>query len=165
VLLMVLPLIPSLWTLPAFLQPARPSGKAQAQAWFDRAIASPSTDRLLRRLKIAAESYSVYLDPERYDVKYYSTITNQEQGFTAFKVLKYDAVILGSGMFHRFYKNPDVYAEQVRIYDAFFDTVPDYLAFEGRYNPLDFRGADARVYVFFLTANGRAFQEAMEDKT
>jgi hypothetical protein len=162
-LLMLLPLIPSLWTLPGFLQPPRPSGKAEAQAWFDRAIASPSTELRLRRLKIAAESYTVYLDPERHDVKYYSTITDQEHGFTAFKVLKYDIVILGSGMFHRFYESPDVYAEQVRVYDAFFDTVPDYLAFEGRYDPLDFRGAGGRVYAFFLTAKGRAFKEAMED--
>jgi hypothetical protein len=161
-LFVTLPLLPSLRALPAFLQPPQPSGKAEAQAWFDRAIASPSTDRLLRPLKIAAESYTVYLDPERYDVQYYSTITNQEHGLTAFKVLKYDAVIVGSGMFARFYENPELYAEQVRVYDAFFDTVPDSVAFVGHYDPLDFRGSGGQVYVFFLTPKGRAFQQAME---
>ncbi len=161
-LLMLLPLIPSLRMLPTFLQPPRPSSKAEAQAWFDRAIEAPSTERLLRRLKIAAESYTVYLDPERYDATYYSTITDQEHGLTAFRMLKYDLVILGSGMFDRFYRNPDVYAEQVRVYDQFFETV-EHLAFEGRDDPLDFRGAGARVYVFFLTAQGRALMEAMED--
>jgi len=161
-LFVTLPLLPSLRALPAFLQPSQPSGKAEAQAWFDRAIASPSTDRLLRPLKIAAESYTVYLDPERYDVQYYSTITNQEHGLTAFKVLKYDAVIVGSGMFARFYENPELYAEQVRVYDAFFDTVPDSVAFVGHYDPLDFRGSGGQVYVFFLTPKGRAFQQAME---
>jgi hypothetical protein len=162
VLLVALPLIPDLRALPAFLQPPQPSGKAEAQAWFDQAAASPSTDRLLRSLKIAAESYTVYLDPQRYDVEYYSTITDQEQGLTGFKVLKYDAVILGSGMFDRFYATPDVYAAQVRVYDAFFDTVPDVVAFEGHRDPLDFRGSGGRVYVFFLTPKGRAFQQAME---
>jgi hypothetical protein len=162
-LLMLLPLIPSLQMVPAFLQPPQPSGKAAAQAWFNRAIERAATDRLLRRLEIAAESYTVYLDPERYDVTYYSTITNQEHGFTAFKVLKYDLVILGSGMFQRFYESPEVYAEEVRLYDRFFETVPDYLAFEGRYDPLDFRGAGGRVYVFFMTPQGRALMEAMED--
>jgi hypothetical protein len=161
-LLILLPLIPSLRMLPAFLQPPRPSGKAEAQAWFNRAIESPSTEQRLRQLKIAAESYTVYLDPERYDVTYYSTIADQEHGFTAFKVLKYDIVILGSGMFHRFYENPDVYAEQVRVYDAFFETVAGYLAFEGPYDPLDFRGGGGRVYVFFLTPQGQALMEAME---
>jgi 4-amino-4-deoxy-L-arabinose transferase-like glycosyltransferase len=161
-LLVALPLIPSLRMLPAFLQAPQPSGKAEAQAWFDRAIASPSTDQLLRPLKIAAESYTVYLDPQRYDVRYYSTITDQEGGLTGFKALKYDAVILGSGMFGRFYKDPDIYAEQVRIYDAFFDTVPDPVAFEGHYDPLDFRGSGGQVYVFFMTPKGRAFQQAME---
>jgi hypothetical protein len=163
--LVLLPLIPSLWTLPAFLQPPQPSGKAEAQAWFDRAIETPAMEQRLRRLEIAAESYTVYLDPERYDVKYYSTITDQERGLIAFKVLKYDIVILGSGMFDRFYQNPDVYAEQVATYDAFFDTIPDSLAFEGRNDPLDFRGAGGRVYVFFLTPQGRAFMEAMEEAT
>jgi hypothetical protein len=163
-LLMLLPLIPSLRTLPAFLQPPQPSGKAEAQAWFDRAIETPSTERLLRRLKIAAESYTVYLDSERYDVTYYSTITNQEHGFTAYKVLKYDLVILGSGMFQRFYESPEVYAEEVRLYDRFFETVPDQLAFDGRYDPLDFRGAGGRVYVFFMTPQGRALMEAVEGR-
>ena len=161
-LLVLLPLVPSLWRLPAFLQPPQPSGKAKAQAWFDRAIETPATEQRLRRLKIAAESYTVYLDPERYDVQYYSTITNQEHGLMAFKVLKYDVVILGSGMFHRFYDDPEVYAEQVRVYDALFNTVPDYLAFEGRSDPLDFRGGGGHVYVFFLTPRGRAFMEEME---
>jgi hypothetical protein len=165
VLFVALPLVPDLRALPAFLQPPQPSGKAEAQAWFDRAIAAPSTDRLLRSLKIAAESYTVYLDPQRYDVEYYTTIADQEQGLTGFKVLKYDAVIVGSGMFDRFYANPDVYPEQVRVYDAFFDTVPAVVAFEGHYDPLDFRGSGGRVYVFFLTPKGRTFQQAMEAGT
>lgn len=162
VVLVLVAMLPSLWMLPALLQPARPNGKAQAQAWFDQAAETPSVAPHLRKAKIAAEAYTVYLDPEIMDVRYESTITNVEYGLLGLKALDYDVVILGSGMFQRFYDHPEVYASEVRVYDAFWERVPNQLAFESAYDPLEFRDGGGQVYVFFLTERGIAIQRAME---
>ncbi len=159
--LALVPLLPSLWLLPPLLQLPDPSGKALAQAWFDRAIETPVARQELARCKIIAESYTVYLDPKRYNVRYESTITSEEYGLLGLKAGGYDIVILGSGMYARFYENPEVYADEVRTYDAFF-ALPDVLAFEGRYDPLEFREGGGQVNVFFLTEQGRQFWRAVE---
>lgn len=160
VLMFVVPLLPSLWALPPLLQPPAPSGKAMAQAWFDQALQTPAGVRYLggRRLKVAAESYTVYLDPKRYDVDYYSTITEVEMGLVGLQVLDYDIVILGSGMFARFYEYPEVYTAQVQMYDAFWK-LPDYLSFESGYDPLEFREGGGQVVVFFLSEQAKTFYQ------
>ena len=66
-----------------------------------------------------------------------------------------DMVILGSGMFHRFYDNPPAFARQIGVYDAFFEEIPDLLAFESAYDPLAFRAGGLQVYVFFLTERAK----------
>jgi dolichyl-phosphate-mannose-protein mannosyltransferase len=162
VVLVLVALLPSLWMLPALLQPARPSGKAQAQAWFDRAAETPSAAPHLRKAKIVAEAYTVYMDPQAVDVHYDATITNVEYGLLGLKALDYDVVILGSGMFRRFYDHPEVYASEVRVYDTFWESVPNQLAFESAYDPLEFRDGGGQVYVFFLTERGIAIQRAMK---
>jgi hypothetical protein len=71
--------------------------------------------------------------------------------------LGYDVVLLGSGMYNRFYASPEVYAAQVAVYDAFFDGVPDVLGFEQEDDPLAFRGQGMRVYAFFISPRAREF--------
>ena len=166
-LLAIVPLLPSLWVLPSILTPGA-GGKAMAQAWFDRALETPYGERMLTTkgyptLKVAAEAYTVYLDPKACKVEYWSSVTNSEYGLLEFQVLGYDIVILGSGMFHRFYQNPDVYAEQVAVYDAFFEKVPDRYAFEGPPDPLLFAEGNGQVYVFFLSERARVFRAEMEN--
>ena len=166
--LLLLPLLPSLWTLPALLHPPRPSGKAQAQAWFDEALHTAAGQRYLSRLgsrslRVLGEAYTVYLDPDEVDVEYVDTIIKVERGGRAIRgpedlaALGYDVVLLGSGMYHRFYETPDVYASQVAVYDAFFEGVPDALAFEQEDDLLAFRARGLRVHVFFLTERARQF--------
>ncbi|MBN1639780.1 MAG: glycosyltransferase family 39 protein [Anaerolineae bacterium] len=163
VALMVLAsLLPSLWQLPAFLQPPRPSAKAQAQAWFDAAAATPETARRLRALKVVAEAYTVYLDPEAYDVSYVTAISDEAYGLLGYRAGGYDLVLAGSGMFDRFYLEPELYARQVRVYDEFFTRVPDALVFRSDFDPLGFRGPTESVYCFFLTPEARAFRAAVE---
>lgn len=167
VLVALLPLVPSLVALPPLLRPLGPSGKAQAQAWFDKAIETPEAHQYLlpeppRTLKIVGEAYTVYLDPDVYRADYYDTITKVDHGLLGLKMLKYDIVMLGSGMYARFYENPDVYAEKVAAYDELLEGVPDQLLFEGPYDPLDFREAGGQVYVLFMTEKAREFLRIME---
>ena len=162
VLLALLALLPSLWVLPPLFTAGGPSGKARAQAWFDRAKADPALNRQLKSLKIGGEAYTVYLDPQVYDSHYQSTVTREEYGLLGYRALGYDLVLLGSGMFARFYENPGVYADEVAVYDAFFN-FPNVRAFEGPIDPLEFRDdGGGQVYVVFLSEQGRRFREAME---
>ena len=149
-------LLPSLATLPPVLQSPKPSGRAQAQAWFDRRLATPEDCRALDALKVLAESYTVYVDPACCDVEYVNTITTLGSDLAYFRQKGYDVVIAGSGMFNRFYETPDVYVKEVRLYDELFAEVP-YRAFENAYDPLEFRENGARVYVFMLSERGQGW--------
>jgi hypothetical protein len=160
----LVPIIPSWVDLPALLRPPAPNGKAMAQAWFARALEASYGQRYLGKardptLKIVAEPYTVYLDPSIYAVEYIKTVSEYESGWMYFMAEDYDIVILGSGMFQRFYKDPETFAREVRIYDSFFEEVPSYLAFEGPYDPLAFRKDGTDVYVFFLTGRAAALIE------
>jgi 4-amino-4-deoxy-L-arabinose transferase-like glycosyltransferase len=150
ILLSLIPLLPSLAMLPPVLQSSKPSGRAQAQAWFDQRLVTPEDCRALDALKVVAESYTVYVDPDCCDVEYMATITTLSTDLDYFQRHGYDVVIVGSGMFNRFYETPDVYAKEAGLYNALFAHVP-YLAFENAYDPLEFRENGARVYVFLLT--------------
>jgi hypothetical protein len=164
-----IPLLPALPDLPDLLQLPRPSGQAQAQAWFNRALsASPERNssqdgdelRIVAKLRIAAEGYTIYLDPQQHAITYVGTVTEVGPP-EAFRSEGYDIVLLGSGMFRRFYGDRRAYAEEVRIYDAFF-RLPDPMVFAGPDDPLSFVNNDARVHVFFLTARARQFRAEVE---
>ena len=131
VLLALIPLIPSLISLPALVAPPRPSGKALAQAWFDEQFDTQAGRRYIRKgggrpLQFVGESYTVYLDPSRVNVEIFTSMThiqreNSEQmirGPQDLIDLGYDVALLGTGMYHRFYDNPDAFPQQVRLYDA-----------------------------------------------
>ncbi len=163
----LVPIIPSWVDLPALLRPPALSGKAMAQAWFAQALETSYGQRYLGKardptLKIVAEPYTVYLDPSIYAVEYIKTVSEYESGRMYFMAEDYDIVVLGSGMFQRFYEDPETFAREVRIYDSFFEEVPYYLAFEGPYDPLAFRKNGTDVYVFFLTGRAAALMEEVE---
>lgn len=149
-------LLPSLVKLPPLLQSPKPSGRAQAQRWFDQRLATAEGCRALDALKAVAESYTVYVDPACADVEYIATLTTLSTDLAHFQRRGYDVIIAGSGMFNRFYETPDVYAQEKRLYDVLFAGVP-YLSFENAYDPLEFRENGARVYVFLLSERGRAW--------
>jgi hypothetical protein len=159
------PIVPSWVSLPALLRPPAPSGKALAQGWFAQVLETSYGQRYLSKareptLRIAAEPYTVYLDPATYAVKYIKTVSAYESGWLYFTAKDYDIVILGSGMFERFYKDPATFAREVRIYDDFFEALPS-LAFQGPDDPLAFRKNGTDVYVFFLTGRAAVLVEEM----
>jgi 4-amino-4-deoxy-L-arabinose transferase-like glycosyltransferase len=154
ILFSLIPLLPSLMTLPPVLQSPKPSGRAQAQSWFDQRLATPADCRAFDALKIVAESYTIYIDPACAEVEYIATLTSLSTDLAYFQRRGYDVVIAGSGMFNRFYETPDVYAQEKALYDALFAGVP-YLAFQNDYDPLEFRENGARVYVFLLSEWGQ----------
>lgn len=161
--LVVIPLIPSLWSLPAFLRPPQPSGKALAQTWFDRILPMTAGRQFLQYrggmpLKIAAEAYTVYLDPKQCQVDYMSTLIKFSGGLSEIQSKGYDMVIIGSGMFNRFYADPKTFPREVRFYDQLLQW-PDRLAFENPPDPLEFIPAGSKVYVIFLTERARQFKQ------
>jgi hypothetical protein len=171
--LATIPLIPSLLSLPALLEPPRPSGKAMAQAWFDEAFDTQAGRRYIRKgggqpLKFIGESYSVYLDPSRVNVNYISTMTRTQRENSKQMIrgprdlvdLGYDVALLGTGMYHRFYENPDAFPQQVLLYDALLAS--DGLAFDQGDDVLAFRGDGLQVNVVFLTERALEFAAAVQ---
>jgi hypothetical protein len=163
VALACIPLFPALSDLPTLLQPPQPSGQARAQAWFDSALSTGAKQRNSQgegELRIAAEGYTIYLDPQQHTITYLDTVTKVGLPET-FRSQGYDMVLLGSGMFGRFYGDRRAFAEEVAIYDAFF-RLRDRMVFAGPDDPLSFVGSDARVYAFFLTDRARQFRTEVE---
>jgi len=173
VLLALVPLVPSLISLPALVAPPRPSGKALAQAWFDEQFGTQPGRRYIRRgggrpLQFVGESYTVYLDPSRVNVTYVASMTeiqrkNSQQmirGPQDLVDLGYDVALLGTGMYHRFYDNPDVFPEQVQLYDALLGA--NAIAFDQDDDVLAFRGDGMQVYVVFLSERAQEFAQAVQ---
>jgi 4-amino-4-deoxy-L-arabinose transferase-like glycosyltransferase len=171
--LALIPLLPSLLSLPALLAPPRPSGKALAQAWFDDAFDMQVGRRYIskrggRPLQFVAESYTVYLDPSRVNVEYVSSMTGIQRegsgqmirGPEDLIAQGYDVALLGSGMFHRFYDNPDAFPAQVALYDALLGS--ETLAFDQGPSALAFRGTGLQVHVVLLTERAHEFVAAVE---
>ncbi|MBN1580199.1 MAG: hypothetical protein JXA89_05810, partial [Anaerolineae bacterium] len=147
-------------------QSAYPSGQAQAQAWFDRALETEIgrrylNDSLPSALRIAAEGYTIYLDPDQYRIKYLTAAT--DIGAPADFIRQgYDMVLLGSGMYNRFYDHPGVFAEQVDIYDTFFNGDWEVMVFEHPYDPLAFAESRSEVHLFFLTKEAKQFKAEIQ---
>ena len=160
--IILIPLLPSLIALPGFLQPSSPSGRAAAQAWLDRSLQSPAGQSYLYKegetsLNILAEGYTLYLDIEQSHVKYARTVTEFKGGLSEIREKGYDIVILGSGMFNRFYEAPDAFPDEIKIYDELFEQVPDILSFESEPNPVEFVPGGSNVFVLFLTDKAKQF--------
>jgi len=153
-------LLPALPDLAALLHAPRPSGQAQAQAWFDRALSDATEGQSAQDApRIAAEGYTIYL-PRRHDVAYPDTVARIGPP-AEFVRQKFDVVLLGSGMYDRFYRDREAYAAEASIYDAFFQ-LRDRIRFAGSDDPLSFVGRDATVYAFFLTDRARRFRARVE---
>jgi len=174
VLLALVPLIPSLISLPALVAPPHPSGKALAQAWFDEQFDTQAGRRYIRKgggqpLQFVAESYTVYLDPSRVRVEYFTSMTHIQRKNSGQMIrgpqdlveLGYDVALLGTGMYHRFYDNPGVFPEQVQLYDALLGA--NVAAFDQGDDVLAFRGDGLQVHVVFLTERAQEFAQAVQD--
>jgi len=91
-----------------------PDGREYARQWIAANVA-PGT-------RIAAEGYAPYMDLQRYQVNAISSLRMNppewyvEQG--------YDLLIFSSIAYGRFYRNPELYSEEIARYDALFSRFP-----------------------------------------
>jgi len=68
--------------------------------------------------RVALESYAPYVDPQRFTVQgMYRLILYPPSWYID---EKFDYLVFSEGMFKRFYREPDKYAEQIAEYDALF---------------------------------------------
>ena len=78
--------------------------------------------------RIAAETYTPFIDPARYSVTYFPTMILHppdwyaEQGF--------DLLVFSSGAFGRYYVMPDLYAVEVAKYNALLGRFPEIARFD-----------------------------------
>jgi hypothetical protein len=171
-ILALVPLIPSLISLPPLISPPRPSGKALAQSWFDEQLDTHAGRRYIRRdgdraLRFVGEAYTVYLNPAQVNAEYFTSMThirrdNGEQVIRGPQDLidqGYDVALLGTGMFRRFYDNPDVFADQVRLYDTLLGANAGGIVQSD--DVLAFRGDGLQVYVVFLSERAQEFAQAV----
>ncbi|MFN3705033.1 MAG: ArnT family glycosyltransferase [Thermoflexales bacterium] len=85
--------------------------RATARIWIDSNLPPGS--------KIAIESYAPFINPSKFEVHVFGRMTEHppewyiEQGF--------DYLIFSQGMYGRFYREPDRYADEKRRYDNLFN--------------------------------------------
>jgi len=96
------------------MQANAPDSRLTGVAWIQQNI-PPGT-------KVGIEVGAPYLDPKVYSVKPVGSIIAHPPKWYIRR--RYDYLIFADGMFGRFYREPDRYANEVAQYDAFFHTFP-----------------------------------------
>jgi len=168
----LLAVTPSLLSLPTLIVDPGPSGRAQAQRWFDNITAKVTAEAKAQsrsrrrtpqagppRLKVAAESYTVFLRPPLYDIHYGFNIGQLGQDLKSFRERGYDMIIIGSGMYHRFFEESKDFTDEVKRYNELCNRERYHRAFKGHHDPFGYVDTGMDVYVFFLTDKARTFHE------
>jgi len=108
--LLVSLILPSLYTARTSDMWATATSKETARVWID--------ENLPKGSRIAYESYAPYIDPEAYQVTSMAMMIDQPAEW--YRENGIDYVVFGSGMYARFYRDPERYPEQVQKYDVLF---------------------------------------------
>ena len=91
-----------------------PDGREYARRWIEANV-SPG-------MRIAAESYAPFIDPQQYAVSYFNGLRlNSPEWYVA---QGYDLLVFSSGSYQRFYQYPDLYPAEIAQYDALFARFP-----------------------------------------
>lgn len=108
-------------TLPALFQDVQNSlklttvdSRETARLWID--------DNIPERSKIFLESYSPYIDPERFEIV--GSFTAIDYGIEWYRQNGVQYLVLGENMFQRFYDDPEQYSEQIGLYNKLRATYP-----------------------------------------
>lgn len=109
-LLLVSLILPSLYTARTSNMWATATSRETARVWVE--------DNLPQGSKIAYESYAPYIDPEHYAVTSLAMMIDQPARWYRENGIEY--LVFGSGMYARFYNDPERYPDQVQKYDALF---------------------------------------------
>jgi 4-amino-4-deoxy-L-arabinose transferase-like glycosyltransferase len=97
-----------------------PDAREYSRQWIEANVPAET--------RIAAETYSPFIDPARYSVTYFPTMILHppdwyaEQGF--------DLLVFSSGAFGRYYVRPDWYADEVAKYNAILEQFPEIARFD-----------------------------------
>jgi hypothetical protein len=75
-------------------------------------------DTLPRGAKIAVESYSPFVDPQRFTVQGFWSMIGKDPEWYAENGFEY--LVFSQGMYGRFYLEPERYGSEVKQYDGFF---------------------------------------------
>jgi len=78
---------------------------------------------------LAGESYAPTLDPDTYQLEYFGRAI--ERGPEWYKVQGFQYLMLSSGMYQRFYMQPERYPNEVAQYEALFQAFPTVARFTG----------------------------------
>jgi 4-amino-4-deoxy-L-arabinose transferase-like glycosyltransferase len=101
-------------TVQANLQLATVDSRETARVWI--------ADNLPTGAKVAIESYSAFVDPERFAVQGFDRMIDHRPEWYVANGFEY--LVFGEGMFGRFYREPDRYKTEVDQYNGFFERLP-----------------------------------------
>jgi hypothetical protein len=110
VLILTALLLPSIYTARTSAMWASATSREDARVWIEENLPSAS--------KIAYESYAPYIDTQHYEVTSLAMMIDQPAEWYRENGIEYMA--FGSGMYARFYNDPQRYPDQVQKYDALF---------------------------------------------
>jgi 4-amino-4-deoxy-L-arabinose transferase-like glycosyltransferase len=106
--------------LSADIKLATPDAREYARQWIDA--------NLPTELRIIAETYTPYIDPQRFKVTYTDSLILNSPDWYIQK--GYDVLVLSSGAFGRFYAMPDQYPAEVAQYDELLRRFPEIMRFD-----------------------------------
>jgi hypothetical protein len=98
----------------------RPDGRERARQWILNTVPA--------RTRIAAESYAPFIDPDRYDVVYFTMLRGRPP--ESYVTQGFDLLVLSSDCYGRFYRRRDLYAREAGEYDALLSRFPAIAAFD-----------------------------------
>ena len=87
-----------------------PDGRDTAREWIERNLPSGA--------RIVIESYSPYIDPERFAIRsFYRANGEPPEWYVA---QGFDYLVVSQQMFHRFYADPAQFSDDIAHYEALF---------------------------------------------
>jgi len=110
VVLLVALLLPMIYTARTSEMWATATSKETARVWIEQNLPTGS--------RIAYESYAPYIDPQKYELTSLAMMIDQPAQW--YRESGIDYMIFGSGMYARFYNDPDRYPDQMQKYQALF---------------------------------------------
>jgi uncharacterized membrane protein len=97
-----------------------PDGREFSRQWIAANVA-PGT-------QIAAEAYSAFIDPQRYNVTYFISLRLNSPDW--YLTHNYDLLAFSSSSYQRYYLQPELYPAEIAQYDALFARFPAVAVFD-----------------------------------
>ncbi len=109
-LLVIVSLIPLAGAVSEAVRLTTPDGRDTARTWIESNLPAGA--------RVAIESYSPWIDPERFAIRSFYRVNGESPEWYAAQ--GFDYLIVSQQMFHRFYADPSEFAEDIARYEALF---------------------------------------------